>query len=132
MSIVHALARAVALGEAAAQRGFDWPDIRGVLDKIAEEAAELEEAVARGDRAHAAAELGDLLFVLASVGRHLGVDPEDALAGANARFEARISAMDAAIVADGLRWENLTLDELEVRWQTAKRVLRATGDETQG
>ena len=131
MNIVHALARAVALGDEAARRGFDWPDVRGVLDKVAEEAAELEDAVASGDKAHAAAELGDLLFVLASVGRHLGVDPEDALAGANRRFAARVAEMEAALAADGLRWEDQSLDELEVRWQTAKRVLRASGDESQ-
>lgn len=131
MHSVHALARAVALGQDAAAVGFDWPDLDGVLGKLAEEQAELVEAVASGDRAHAAAELGDVLFVLTSVARHLGVDPEAALAGANQRFEARIAAMRRALAADGLRWEDQSLDELEVRWQAAKRALRFSGDESQ-
>ncbi len=123
MNIVHALARAVALGEEAAKVGFDWPELQGVLDKVAEESAELHEAIASGDLAHAEAELGDLLFVLASVGRHLGVDPERALDGANRRFSARFARMSADIVADGLSWDALTLAEMESRWQQAKKSL---------
>lgn len=123
MSIVHVLARAVALGDEAAEVGFDWPDIHGVLDKVAEESAELREAIASGDLAHSEAELGDLLFVLASVGRHLGIDPERALDGANRRFSARFERMSEDIAADGLAWDALTLDEMEVRWQQAKKSL---------
>ena len=130
--IVHALARAVALGGEAARVGFDWPDVDGVLDKLAEETRELHEAIASGDRAHAEAELGDVLFVLTSIARHLKVDPEAALDGANRRFEARIAAMREAIAQDGRRWEDLTLDELEARWQGAKRILRESGGESQG
>lgn len=122
MDIVHALARAVALGEAAAVDGFDWPDIQGVLDKVAEEHRELLEAIAAGDRPGAEAELGDLLFALTSVARHLGVDPERALAGTNRRFEARLAAMRTAIAADGRAWSDLGLDELEAYWQRAKRT----------
>ncbi|MEX0900073.1 MAG: MazG nucleotide pyrophosphohydrolase domain-containing protein [Gammaproteobacteria bacterium] len=123
MNIVHVLARAVALGDQAAQVGFDWPDIRGVLDKVAEESSELREAIASGDLAHAEAELGDLLFVLASVGRHLGIDPERALDGANRRFSARFARMSEDITADGRSWDSLSLDEMEARWQQAKKSL---------
>ena len=119
-NIVHALARAVALGDAAAAAGFDWPGIDGVLDKVAEETQELREAIASGNRDHAAAELGDLLFALTSVARHLGVDPEAALDGTNRRFEARYAHMRAAA---GERWRTLSLDEMESLWQQAKQSL---------
>ena len=118
--IVHALARAVALGDAAAGAGFDWPDVDGVLEKVAEETQELRDAIASGDRAHAAAELGDVLFALTSVARHLGIDPEAALEGTNGRFEARYAHMRAAA---GDRWDALDLAEMESLWQQAKRSL---------
>ncbi len=123
MNIVHALARAVALGDEAAKVGFDWPDIQGVLEKVAEESEELREAIASGDLTHSEAELGDLLFVLASVGRHLGIDPEQAIEGANRRFRARFDRMSADLAVDGLSWDALTLDEMETRWQQAKKSL---------
>ena len=118
--IVHALASAVALGKTAADAGFDWPGIDGVLDNVAEETQELREAIASGNRDHAAAELGDLLFALTSVARHLGVDPEAALEGTNRRFEARYAHMRAAA---GDRWRSLDLAQMESLWQQAKQSL---------
>lgn len=119
---IHAFADALALGREAAAVGFDWPALAGVFDKVAEEHAELLEAVAGGDPAAIESELGDLLFALASVARHLDLDPERALAGASARFRARFAAIEASLTADGLTWDDLTLDEMEARWQRAKEL----------
>lgn len=119
--IVHGLAEAVAVGRAAADAGFDWPGLDGVLAKVREEHGELLDAIAGGDRARMEAELGDLLFALASVARHLGIDPERALAGTIGRFGRRFEALRAAAAADGVDWDALTLEQLEARWQQAKR-----------
>ena len=90
-----ALARAAKLGKRAGRVGFDWPDARGVREKIDEELDEIA-AVAPDDIARRAEELGDLLFATANWARHLGVDPEEALRLANAKFEKRFRGMEKA------------------------------------
>lgn len=116
-----AVARAVRLGERAARVGFDWPDLDGVLDKIDEERAELAEAMDAGDHERIEAELGDLLFALANLARHLGIDAERGLRGTNRRFETRFREVERAVAAEGRELGELTLDELETRWQAAKK-----------
>ena len=116
-----ALKRAEKLGSRASRVGFDWPDRQGVRDKIREEFDELEEAVGTRDPDHVEEELGDLLFSLVNLARHLDVDPEKALMGANAKFERRFRFMEAAIAADGQDMRRLGLEELEHRWRKAKR-----------
>ena len=96
-----ALTRAVKLQNRAARVGFDWPDAGAVLDKIAEETAELVEARDAGDAARVAEEYGDLMFVMANLARHLKVDPEAALRAANAKFTRRFEAIEAALAARG-------------------------------
>lgn len=120
-----ALLRAQRLGEKAGHAGFDWSDPRGVLDKLREELGELEAAVAAGDRAAAAAELGDLLYAATSLARHLGVVAEDALNGAADRFTARFHHMEAALAAEQRELHGTHPDELETLWQAAKRALAA-------
>ena len=120
-----ALAEAAKLGSKAAKSGFDWPDWRDLLPKIAEETRELEtEAVSEDPERKPAveAELGDLLFTVVNLGRHLGVDAEMALRGCNLRFRQRFSEMEKASPKP---LEQLSPDELEALWARAKRKLNS-------
>jgi ATP diphosphatase len=119
-----ALTRAVKLQARAARVGFDWPDAGAVLDKIAEETAELVEARDAGDAAALAEEYGDLMFVMANLARHLRIDPEAALRAANAKFVRRFAAVEAALARDGRRPEDSTLAEMDALWDAAKRAER--------
>ncbi len=118
------LTRAVKLQAKAARVGFDWPGIVPVLDKVREEVSELEEAVASGDHGHAAEELGDLLFVMANVARHLDVDPEACVRKANAKFERRFAHIEARLADSGRRADQSDLDEMERYWVEAKLAER--------
>ena len=115
------LTRAAKLGRRAARVGFDWTDAAGVRAKVDEELAEFDAAVASNDRAHAREELGDLLFSLAQLARHLDVDPEGALRDANAKFERRFRAMERASAGEQRPFEGRSMDELEAMWVAAKR-----------
>ena len=117
-----ALMRAVKLQKRAARVGFDWPDIGQVVDKIAEEAAELAEARDRLTQDQVAEEYGDLLFVMANLGRHLGVDPEEALRAANAKFTRRFEAVEDALAARGRTPAQSDLAEMDALWDAAKRA----------
>jgi MazG family protein len=118
------LTRAVKLQKRAAKVGFDWPDLGPVLAKAEEEIAELKAAIAEGeDEAatdHVAEEFGDLLFVMANLARHLGVDPEAALRGANRKFVRRFASIEAALSAQGRKPEDATLEEMDALWDAAK------------
>ncbi|MCC1480390.1 nucleoside triphosphate pyrophosphohydrolase [Roseibaca sp. Y0-43] len=115
-----ALMRAVKLQKRAARVGFDWPDTVQVLDKIAEESAELVEARETMTQAEIAEEMGDLLFVMANLARHLDVDPEEALRAANAKFTRRFRAIEAALAAENRRPEDSDLAEMDALWNAAK------------
>jgi tetrapyrrole methylase family protein/MazG family protein len=117
-----ALYQAFELGRKAAKVGFDWPDTSGVIEKIAEEARELAEAVAHGETAESEAELGDLLFVLTRLADHLHLQPEDALHAANGRFRRRFEAMEARARAENRELSSLSLDEWLAWWGLAKKV----------
>jgi MazG family protein len=120
-----ALAEAAKLGAKARKAGFDWPDWRDLLPKLAEETAELEAEAASDDPARkpaVEAELGDLLFTVVNLGRHLGVDAEMALRGCNRRFRERFHQME---VASERPLEELAPAELEELWAKAKRKLAA-------
>ena len=114
-----ALTRAAKLQRRAARIGLDWPDADGVLAKIQEELAELQAARAGRAPEALAAELGDLLFSCVNLARHLAVDPEAALRGANARFEARADYVDAALSDTDRPADHAVLDRL---WEAAKRA----------
>ncbi len=116
------------LSDKAAAVGFDWPDVRGILDKVREETVELAEAVAAGERAGVEHEFGDLLFALANLGRHLDVNPEDALREANGRFAARFAHVERSLRERGSDPARSTLDEMERLWQEAKEMEGAAGD----
>ena len=118
-----ALAEACKLGGKAAKSGFDWPHWQQLLPKIAEETAELEAEAASNDPARkpaVEAELGDLLFTVVNLGRHLGVDAEMALRGCNLRFRQRFREMESASQRP---LEELSPDKLEALWADAKRRL---------
>ena len=119
-----ALTRAAKLGRRAAGAGFDWQTPRGVLDKVREEVGELEEAVAAGSASQMREELGDLLFSVAQLARHLGVDPEGALREAGGKFEQRFRTMEARATAEGRILAGLSAAELEDLWLEAKRQAR--------
>ena len=115
-----ALLRAHKLGRRMARGGFDWPDAAAVLDKIDEELAELRSEVERGDEGRMAAELGDLLFAVAQLGRRLGIDPEDALRQANRKVERRFRAVEGRARQDGGAVAALPMETLERYWNAAK------------
>ena len=123
------LTRAVKLQKRAAQVGFDWPSLAPVLAKAEEEMAELKEAIeSHGDDSERTKrvkeEFGDLLFVMANLGRHLKVDPEAALRDANAKFVRRFRSIEAALNRDGRACEDATLEEMDQLWDEAKAAER--------
>ena len=113
-----ALTRAVKLQRRAARCGFDWPEPGGVLDKIAEELEELRDAVRAGDRNGIDDELGDLLFSVANLARHVGADPETCARAANRKFERRFRELERR--ARAMSDEALTPAELETLWSEVK------------
>ncbi|PWK62619.1 nucleoside triphosphate pyrophosphohydrolase [Roseicyclus mahoneyensis] len=115
-----ALMRAEKLQKRAARVGFDWPEIDPVLDKIAEEARELAEARATLPQDKIEEEMGDLLFVMANLARHLKVDPETALRRANAKFTRRFAFIEAELAARGKRAQDSDLAEMDALWDAAK------------
>jgi MazG family protein len=124
-----ALTRAVKLTKRAATVGFDWPDAAAVRAKLDEEIGELDEELARaragaGDDERIAAELGDVLFALANLARHLRIDAEQALRGANARFVSRFSYIEDELARAGRTPADATLEEMDRLWTEAKRAGR--------
>lgn len=127
-----ALIRAAKLGKRAGRVGFDWPDARGVREKVSEELREVDDAVAAAGGAGAGAspevveEMGDLLFALANWSRHLKLDAEEALRAANSKFERRFRDMESLARERGLALERLSPEEWEGLWQEAKMAERQT------
>jgi len=118
---VPALKRAAKLGKRAASQGFDWGSTDGVLAKVAEEAREVAAAAATGDKARISEEYGDLLLAMTSLGRHLGVDPEEALRLANNKFEARVRRMEQGMQQAGKGWGDYAAAGLDELWELAKQ-----------
>ena len=124
-----ALMRAIKLQNRAARVGFDWPEIGQVADKITEEARELAEARESLSRDEIAEEFGDLLFVMANLGRHLQIDPEAALRAANDKFTRRFRGIEAALQAQGRTPADSHLDEMDALWNAVKAAeKRAASD----
>ncbi|WP_127903379.1 nucleoside triphosphate pyrophosphohydrolase [Solirhodobacter olei] len=120
-----ALLRALKLQNRAARVGFDWPSTTEVLDKIVEEARELVEAREEMTEAEQFEEMGDLLFVMANLARHLKIDPEAALRAANSKFTRRFRAIEAALAEDGRRPQDSDLAEMDALWNRAKAAEKA-------
>jgi nucleoside triphosphate diphosphatase len=115
-----ALARAMALQRKASTVGFDWNDPHAVLRKIREEADEIEAALERGDASELESETGDLLFAVVNMARHVGVDPEMALRGTNAKFERRFGYIERALASRGRSLSSASLEEMDSLWNEAK------------
>ena len=118
-----ALAASQEMQERAANIGYDWPSIEGVLDKVAEEADELRQAA---DDAERAEEFGDLLFVLVNVARRRGIEAEAAVRAANAKFKRRFASVERGAAAQGVALRDLDFAALDVLWDTAKAEERMT------
>ena len=115
-----ALTRALKLQQKAGKVGFDWNDPMAVLAKIREEADEIEADLRNGKRDAAAAEVGDLLFAVANLARHLDADPEATLRATNRKFERRFASIESALAARGKTPAQSTLAEMDALWDEAK------------
>ena len=119
------LSRALRLQARAAEVGFDWPDPAPVVAKIREETDEIEEALQRSASAsEKSEEIGDLLFSVVNLARHAGVDPDQAMQAANAKFARRFRAVEAATAAAGKTLASSDLAEMDAHWDAAKRAER--------
>jgi len=116
-----ALLRALKLQQKAAKVGFDWSEAAPILAKIAEETAELKEAMASHDKAHIQEEYGDLLFAMVNLGRHLEINAETALIAANDKFKRRFDYIEKSLKESGSNLERAKLDDMEAIWIEAKK-----------
>ncbi len=119
-----ALTRAQKVGKRAARAGMDFGDAAAAFDCVRAERAELQAAIADGDRAMIEEELGDLLFSCVNTARHLGIDAEEALTKATGKFIERFAATEQLVNADGKNMPELTIEELDVYWDSAKENRR--------
>jgi ATP diphosphatase len=126
-----ALARALKLQQKASKVGFDWNDPRAVLAKIREEADEIEAALDQMDRDAASDEIGDLMFALVNLARHLDVDADAALRATNTKFERRFRSIEAALTKLGKTPDQATLTEMDALWDEAKAAERQNQDRVQ-
>ncbi len=121
-----AMTRAVKLGKRASQAGFDWPTVAGVLDKIQEELNEMRmEVESQAPSTRISEEIGDLLFSVANLCRHVRIDPETALRQTNSKFERRFRHVEQRLAQAGRVTADATLEELDGLWNEAKRLERA-------
>ena len=119
-----ALSRAVKLQKRAAKVGFDWPALGPVFDKLEEEMGELSEAVSVGSQAEIEDELGDVLFALGNLARHLDLDPEAALRKANQKFTRRFQYMEGQCATAGRSLDAAPVEEMDRLWNEAKKLAR--------
>jgi ATP diphosphatase len=126
------LSRAAKLQKRAAQVGFDWPEALPVVDKVREELDEVLEAMSANDEEAMAEEIGDLLFVVVNLARHLKADPETALRAANAKFERRFRFIEQVLREQGRDIQACSLEELDTIWGQAKHAERQVATSTTG
>ena len=120
-SALPGMTRSVKLQKRAARVGFDWPEISQVFDKLDEELGELRQEIEQnGSSERLLDEMGDVMFVIANLARHLRIDPEQASRAGNQKFTNRFNDMEKQAEASGKDMDSLTLDELETMWQSAK------------
>jgi len=117
--ILPALSQAQSIQSRAARVGFDWPEIKPVLDKVMEEMQEVHDAVTDSDRA---GELGDLLFAVVNLARWYGVDAESALRSTNTKFRTRFAYVESEAKKAGKEMQQMTLAEMDLLWEAAKKL----------
>ena len=127
-SALPALSRALKLQDKAGKVGFDWNDPRQVLAKIREEADEVEETIDGTDGAARGEEIGDLLFSVANLARHLGLDPEAALRDTNAKFARRFAYLERRAADEGIPMAEAGLERLEVYWNEIRAADKLPDD----
>jgi ATP diphosphatase len=120
-----ALTEALKLQERAAKVGFDWSAPEPILDKIEEEIDELRVALRGGDKSKVSDELGDLIFAVVNIGRHVKADPEQALRGTNTKFRRRFNHIEQVLDVEGESLEAASLERMEEIWQAAKAIEQA-------
>jgi ATP diphosphatase len=125
-----ALTRALKLQEKAGRVGFDWNDPRAVLAKIREEVDEIETELDGPDKSKAAAEVGDLLFAVVNLARHLAADPEDILRQTNLKFERRFGSIERALAARGKLPKDASLAEMDALWDKAKAEEKSAAEKS--
>ncbi|MBR3766873.1 MAG: nucleoside triphosphate pyrophosphohydrolase [Clostridia bacterium] len=119
-----ALMRAAKIQKKASKAGFDWKDIKGTLDKVKEETAEVEEAISCGDSELLKEEIGDLLFAVVNVSRFSGVDPEEALTVASDKFLDRFSLVEKMASEQGIDIKTADVEKFDELWEKAKLILK--------
>jgi ATP diphosphatase len=117
-----AIQRAEKLQKRAALVGFDWPEASQVLDKIEEEIGELREAMLENDHAHIQDELGDVMFAMVNLARHVNVKPEMAIRSTNEKFERRFKYVESSLSAQGIALQEANLEQMELLWLAAKKL----------
>ena len=117
-----ALNYAVALQQTAASVGFDWSDIRGIISKIHEEADEVTAELDGADPTRLQDEIGDLLFAITNLARHLQVDPQQALQQTNQKFRQRFAFIESQLQAQGKSLQDASLTEMDALWEQSKRI----------
>ncbi|CDZ40493.1 MazG family protein [Neorhizobium galegae bv. officinalis] len=122
-----ALSEALKLQQRAGKVGFDWSAAEPILDKIEEEIGELREALRDGNQDKVTDELGDLIFALVNIGRHVKADPEEALRGTNTKFRRRFNYIEKSLQQSNETLEAATLERMEELWQAAKAIERKLG-----
>ena len=119
-STMPALQTAVKLQKRASSIGFDWEEPSQVLEKLREETNEMQQAIANKDKTQIKGEIGDLLFTLANLARHLGIEPDGALRSTNRKFCKRFGHIEQGLNKKGLSLEEASLDEMDALWDEAK------------
>ena len=117
-----ALMRAAKLSKKAARTGFDWPEVSAIFKKMREEAGELEQAIAGGNKSEIQFEIGDLLFTVVNIARFQGIDPEEALREMLDRFASRFGKIEEEAATNGKNIEDMTLEEMDAIWDQAKEM----------
>jgi MazG family protein len=123
-----ALLEGLKLTKKAAKTGFDWENAEQIFDKLDEEVAELKEALGNGDSEHGGEEIGDLLFVVMNLARHLDVEPETALKRTNRKFRERFRYIEDTLKEGGRSLDDADLREMDNLWNLAKQARQNTSD----
>lgn len=119
-SAMPALIKAYRIQEKAANVGFDWENVNDVIAKVHEELAEFENELKAGDKTHMEEEMGDMLFSVINLARHIGINPENALEMTNKKFIRRFNYVEQEVLKSGHQLKDMTLQQLDEKWDEAK------------